>query len=123
MSRRRPARLRLIPFKILGLLYFGRYKWLTPQDDGSFLVSFADMARDMRVTQRTLKDHLEWLVKYEYIREVEYHHGGAILRLETPPNLDVQYSQEREHALMAIRKQEAMKAVLAEIPSVDIDDE
>ena len=123
MSRHRPRRMRLIPFKILGLLQFGRYSWLTPQPDGSFKLSFSKMAQDMHVTQRTLKDHLEWLLKYEYLKELTYEFGGATVRLETPPNLNIQYSQEREHALEVIKKQEALKAILVEVPQLGLEDE
>lgn len=119
---RKPARVRLAPMKILSLLQFGDYPWLRPDSRGRLSVQYSSMARDMRVSKDRLKEHLDWLYSHGYLSELDHSRGGAELRLATPPNLDYQYSAEREAALEAIQRVESLKAVLVEIPSGDCDE-
>lgn len=74
------------------------------------------MARDMRVSKDRLREHLNWLYQHGYLSELRLEHGRALARLATPPNLDYQFSAEREEALEAIRRVEALRATLVEIP-------
>lgn len=118
-SYRKPPRVRLAPTKILSLLQFGDYPWLRSDSGGRLSIQFGPMARDMRVSKDRLREHLEWLYEYGYLNELDLGRGTATVRLATPPNLDYQYSAEREAALEAIQRVEALKAVLVEVPESD----
>ena len=75
------------------------------------------MARDMKVTRDKLGDSLEWLLFYEYLEELEMGPRRARVRLGIPPNLYNQIDSERQAYLNIIRKQEAIRALLAEVPN------
>ncbi len=118
-GRRRPNRLRLVPFKILSLLLYGDYPWLQLDAQGLVVAKLGQMARSMRVSRDRLGEHLQWLVDHGYINELHLGRFEARIRLATPPALVDQLGAEREAALRAIEQQESLRSILAEIPKHD----
>lgn len=111
-AQRRPQRLRLAPFKILSLLLYGEYSWLQPEAGGLLHVQLSEMARDMRISRDRIRDHLMWLAEHNYVREVEFTHGRATIRLEVPPVLDNVLGAEREEFLKLVQQKQAVLQVL-----------
>lgn len=119
----RPNRVRLAPFKIITLLYFGQYDWLEVVEGAQYRLQLTPMARDMRVSRQRLREHLEWLAEWNYLEELVLERGSALVRLATPPNLSYQYSAERQEAIQAIQQREALRAILVDIPHGEPNDE
>lgn len=107
-------RLRLVPFKVLALLMYGSYEWLTIAEDGLLEAKLPQMRRTIRVCSETLRGQLEWLQQNNYIEELQLSRGRAKFRLKTPQSLVKQIEAERAVALEAVLKVAKLREALSD---------
>ena len=107
-------RLRLVPFKVLALLMYGSYEWLTIAEDGLLEAKLPQMRRTIRVCSETLRGQLEWLQENNYIEELQLSRGRAKFRLRTPQSLVKQIEAERAVALEAVLKVAKLREALSD---------
>ncbi len=105
-----PYKSRLLPYKILGLLLYGRYLWMEIQPSGAWKVGLGPLSSILRVNPTRVREQLEWLVARNYINAVSFEHGYAYVDLRTPPNSDtadvqrVAIDKHRADALQKVRQ-------------------
>ena len=85
-ATRKSPRSRLLPYKILSLLLFGKYLWLELQPNGTWKVGLGPLSRYVRTTPMRVKEQLEWLVSRNYLEAVTFEHGLAFVTMRSPPN-------------------------------------
>ena len=101
-----------MPFKVLALLMYGSYEWLTIAEDGLLEAKLPQMRRTIRVCSETLRGQLEWLQSNNYIEELQLSRGRAKFRLKTPQSLVKQIEAERAVALEAVLKVAKLREAL-----------
>jgi len=112
----RTTKNRLLPYKILSLLLYGKYLWAELQPDGTLKVGLGPLARYVRTTPGRVKEQLEWLSERNYLDGVNFDHGLAYVALRPPPNFLV--SEEATKAI-TIHRAEALEKVRRVIEETD----
>jgi hypothetical protein len=83
-----PIKNRLVPFKILSCILYGRFTWIEKRTESeTLLLSLGPMARSFRITSSRLRDQLEWLRENNYLESLALKYGCAEVRPKVPPNL------------------------------------
>lgn len=86
MERSKTRKHRLNPFKVLCLLLYGEFDFMTYQD-GATHVEVGPFARHIRVKNDRFKEYLQWLETYGYITDLELGYGVAQFRISPPKHL------------------------------------
>lgn len=84
----RPIRNRLIPYKILVHLLYGRHGWLSRLPDGRIEVRTGPMSRSLRVTSSRLGEQLEWLKAIGLLSSIDTPSSGRRIIEVSRPDLD-----------------------------------
>lgn len=76
---------RLNPFKVLCLVLYGNYEFLLVGQDGLISIENSPFARILRVPNCRLREYLEWLAHWGYIRDLDTDTYGISKFRVTPP--------------------------------------
>lgn len=81
---KKPIKNRLIPYKILALLLYGSYTWLSRNDDNSLTLRLGPMSRFLRVSSSRLREQLDWLSANRYLASLAVKYGEAVVTIRSP---------------------------------------
>jgi len=82
----KPLRNRLIPYKLLIILLYGEFPFIS-RNEGSITLYLGPLSRHLRVSSSRLRDQIDWLLINRYFSSVAMSRGVAVVDLKLPVGL------------------------------------
>lgn len=79
-----PRKRRLNPYKVLCLVIYGNYEFITWNGIDKVELRLGPLARLIQIQNYRLKDYLYWLQDFGYIEDLKYDYGKAWFRVIVP---------------------------------------
>lgn len=73
-----------VPFKVITMMIYGRYSWLTRLGDHKYNCSKSEMAAELKVPAYRMVQYLEYLVEWGLVTKMRIYKHTISLELAAP---------------------------------------